>query len=100
MATRKGFQHCKVQHVALSLRQKPQNSADVAGLRVERGVPFAFSTELAAANRHVEKRACAAAASHYIPPPMLSSDAIRSLLNLPGEPGRTRVVAAMSGGVD
>ena len=31
---------------------------------------------------------------------MISTDDIRSLMNLPGEPARTRVVAAMSGGVD
>ena len=31
---------------------------------------------------------------------MLSADAIRELMDLPGEPARTRVVAAMSGGVD
>jgi tRNA-specific 2-thiouridylase len=31
---------------------------------------------------------------------MLSVDDIRGLMSLPGEPGRTRVVAAMSGGVD
>ena len=31
---------------------------------------------------------------------MLSTDAIRELMDLPGEPARTRVVAAMSGGVD
>lgn len=31
---------------------------------------------------------------------MITTDAIRALMNLPGEPGRTRVVAAMSGGVD
>jgi len=31
---------------------------------------------------------------------MIHADDIRALMNLPGEPGRTRVVAAMSGGVD
>ena len=31
---------------------------------------------------------------------MMSIDDIRGLMSLPGEPGRTRVVAAMSGGVD
>ncbi|MDZ4867962.1 MAG: tRNA 2-thiouridine(34) synthase MnmA [Alphaproteobacteria bacterium] len=31
---------------------------------------------------------------------MMSIDDIRELMSLPGEPGRTRVVAAMSGGVD
>ncbi|MBP6012778.1 MAG: tRNA 2-thiouridine(34) synthase MnmA [Alphaproteobacteria bacterium] len=31
---------------------------------------------------------------------MMSTDDIRALMNLPGEPARTRVVAAMSGGVD
>ncbi len=31
---------------------------------------------------------------------MLSADAIRELMDLPGEPARVRVVAAMSGGVD
>jgi tRNA-specific 2-thiouridylase len=31
---------------------------------------------------------------------MMSIDDVRTLMNLPGEPGRTRVVAAMSGGVD
>jgi tRNA-specific 2-thiouridylase len=31
---------------------------------------------------------------------MLSADTIRDLMDLPGEPARTRVVAAMSGGVD
>jgi len=31
---------------------------------------------------------------------MLSADHIRELMDLPGEPARTRVVAAMSGGVD
>jgi len=31
---------------------------------------------------------------------MITTDDIRALMNLPGEPGRTRVVAAMSGGVD
>jgi len=36
----------------------------------------------------------------YIRAPMLSTDDIRDLMDLPGEPARTRVVAAMSGGVD
>lgn len=31
---------------------------------------------------------------------MISTDQIRSILDLPGDPARTRVVAAMSGGVD
>ena len=31
---------------------------------------------------------------------MISNDYIHALMNLPGEPGKTRVVAAMSGGVD
>jgi tRNA-uridine 2-sulfurtransferase len=31
---------------------------------------------------------------------MIQADDIRALMNLPGEPARTRVVAAMSGGVD
>jgi tRNA-specific 2-thiouridylase len=31
---------------------------------------------------------------------MMTNDDIRALMNLPGEPARTRVVAAMSGGVD
>ena len=31
---------------------------------------------------------------------MISTDTIRALMKLPGEPARTRVVAAMSGGVD
>ena len=31
---------------------------------------------------------------------MISRDEIRALMDLPGDPGRTRVVAAMSGGVD
>jgi tRNA-specific 2-thiouridylase len=36
----------------------------------------------------------------YIRAAMLSADAIRDLMSLPGDPARTRVVAAMSGGVD
>jgi len=36
----------------------------------------------------------------YIRAAMMSIDDIRELMSLPGEPGRTRVVAAMSGGVD
>jgi len=36
----------------------------------------------------------------YIRAAMMSIDDIRGLMSLPGEPGRTRVVAAMSGGVD
>ena len=36
----------------------------------------------------------------YIRAPMMTPDRIRELMDLPGEPGRTRVVAAMSGGVD
>jgi len=31
---------------------------------------------------------------------MISTDDIRALMNLPGEPARTHIVAAMSGGVD
>ena len=31
---------------------------------------------------------------------MMSTDELRALMNLPGDPARTRVVAAMSGGVD
>lgn len=31
---------------------------------------------------------------------MSTTDDIRNLMNLPGDPARTRVVAAMSGGVD
>jgi len=36
----------------------------------------------------------------YIRAAMISTDDICALMNLPGEPARTRVVAAMSGGVD